>query len=402
MKVLLVTQYFYPETFKSNDVAFELSRRGHDVTVLTGIPNYPEGKFKTGYGLFKNRRQEINGVKIRRSFLIPRGKGGGLRLALNYFSWAFFASFHALFLALFYKYDVIFVHQTSPVIQGIPAVLVKKIQKIPLYFWVLDLWPESLESAGGITNKRVLRFFTGIVRFLYDHSTKILISSRGFEQSILEKGNYKDKLVYFPNWAENVFTSKDQQDLPSLPPGFIVMFAGNIGEAQDFDHIMQAALWLKKEKDIHFVFVGEGRKKEWVERFIRTHHLEDTVHLLGRYPLESMPSFFARADVMLLALKDEKIFNLTVPAKLQAYMASGRPVVAMMNGEGAELIRKARCGYAVAAGDHEGLAIKIKELQTLLPDTRNQLGLNGKVFCEKNFDLNRCMDHLCSLFPPVR
>lgn len=398
MKILLVTQYFYPENFKSNDIAFELAKRGHKVTVLTGIPNYPSGHFNKGYGLFKNRFQVIKGVKIRRSFLIPRGKGGGLRLALNYFSWAFFASFHAFFLALFYQYDAIIVHQTSPVTQGIPATIVKRIQNIPLYFWVLDLWPESLESAGGITNKGILNLFTGIVRFVYNNSTKILISSRGFEKSILEKGSYEEKLVYFPNWAEDVFKDNKLEKIPQIPDGFIVMFAGNIGEAQDFDHIMQAALLLKEDEDIHFVFVGDGRKKEWVDRCVQEHHLEKSVHLLGRYPIEVMPSFFACADIMLLALKDEKIFNLTVPAKLQAYMAAGRTIVAMINGEGATIVKEAQCGYAVNAGNYKELAAKIKYLHSLTPDIRKQMGLNGKVYCEQHFNLARCMDHLCSLF----
>ena len=148
MKVLLVTQYFYPENFKSNDIAFELVKRGYDVTVLTGIPNYPSGSFFKGYGIFKNRKQVINGVQIYRVLLLPRGKGKGLRLALNYFSWAFFASFRAFFLALLKRYDAILVHEPSPITQGIPAIVVKKMLHIPMYFWVLDLWPESLESAG--------------------------------------------------------------------------------------------------------------------------------------------------------------------------------------------------------------------------------------------------------------
>lgn len=170
MRVLLVTQYFYPENFKSNDIAFELVKRGYDVTVLTGIPNYPTGRFFKGYGLFKNRIQSINGVKVKRSFLFSRGNGGGIRLALNYFSWAFFASIDALFLALFHKYDAILVHEPSPITQGFPALIVKKIQRIPLYFWVLDLWPESLTSAGGVTNQKVLSFFTSIVRLIYNSS----------------------------------------------------------------------------------------------------------------------------------------------------------------------------------------------------------------------------------------
>lgn len=397
MKILLITQYFYPENFKSNDIAFKLAQRHHEVTVLTGIPNYPQGHFFKGYGLLQKRCQSINGVKVKRAFLFPRGKGGGLRLALNYFSWAFFASLRAFFLALFHKYDAILVHGTSPITQGIPAILVKKMQKIPMYFWVLDLWPESLVSAGGVRNTKVINFFTSIVKWVYNCSDKILISSQGFRKSILEKGDYENKLVYFPNWAEDIFSSVQKYSLPELPEGFIVMFAGNIGEAQDFEHIMGCALTLNVHKDIKFILIGDGRKKEWVDTYILENGLTDTVYTLGRFPLEWMPAFFEKADVMLLSLKDELIFSLTVPAKLQAYMSAGKAIVAMINGEGSSIIRESQCGYAVNAGDVEGLAKVIIEMKEMTLDARNQLGINGRQYCSEHFNLNRCINHLCKI-----
>lgn len=253
MRILLVTQYFYPENFKSNDIAFEMQRRGHSVTVLTGIPNYPSGKFFQGYGLFKKRKQTIQGVRIIRSWLISRGHSSGFRLALNYFSWAFFASWKALWLGIRYKYDAIIVHEPSPITQGIPAIIVKKIQKSPLYFWVLDLWPESLISAGGVHNKFVLSFFNRIVKYVYKNADKLLISSRKFKDSIILKGDFNEKLIYFPNWAEDVFKNSTAYPIPALPNGFKIMFAGNIGEAQDFEHIMQAILLLKEKQDIQFI-----------------------------------------------------------------------------------------------------------------------------------------------------
>ena len=397
MKILIVTQYFYPENFKSNDMAFELARRGHDVTVLTGIPNYPHGRFYEGYGLFKQRTEIINGVKVKRAWLFPRGNGGGLRLALNYFSWAFFASCRGFMMALFHKYDAILGHEPSPITQGIPAIVVKKILRIPFYFWVLDLWPESLVSVGGVKNKFVLNFFTRITKFIYSNSDRILISSRGFRGSILEKGDYAAKLVYFPNWAESVFSKSGEGQIPDLPDGFNVMFAGNVGEAQDFDNIMQAALRLKEYKDIHFVIIGDGRKRVWVEEFVEKNQLHDTVHLFGRFPLETMPAFFKRADVMLVTLKDELIFNVTVPAKLQAYMAAGKPILAMLNGEGAEIVKEAECGDVVAAGDHEKMAQEIKKMRDLDLYTRLKLGESGRKYCEENFSLENCMDHLCEI-----
>ncbi len=395
MRILLVSPHFYPENFKCNDVAFELAKRGHKVTVLSDIPNYPQGHFFKGYGVFKKRVEQVNGVKIIRALVIPRGNGKGVRLILNYLSFALFASIDALYLALFHKFDAVLVHETSPVTVGIPALIVKKIQRLPFYFWVLDLWPESLTAAGGITNKYILGVFAYITRLMYKNSTKILISSKGFRSSIIEKGDFANKIEYFPNWAEDTFTTIDPKvTIPELPTGFKVMFAGNIGEAQDFDHVLEAARELKDHKEIHFVIIGDGRKKEWVDKFVAEHHLEDTVHMMGRYPLEAMPAFFKQADAMMLSLKDNLIFNLTVPAKLQSYMVMGKPVVAMINGETTNIITESRCGLAVPSGDSCGFAKSIQTLFEMDQNDLKQLGTNGKTYFDAHFDKKVCMTHL--------
>ena len=398
MKVMLVSQYFYPEQFKCNDVAFDLVKRGYEVTVATGIPNYPDGKFFNGYGIFKRRKEKINGVNVIRIPLVPRGKGRGFEIAINGFSWALIASVWAFFHALRNKYDYVLVHESSPVTQAFPATVIKKMQRIPFYFWVLDLWPESLTSAGGVTNKYILGFFTSMVRFLYKQSDKILISSKGFKHSICAKGNFADKMIYFPNWAEDVIdTDLASYEIPQLPDGFKVMFAGNIGEAQDFEHILAAAHKLKDNKEIKWIILGSGRKKEWVINYIKENGLQDTVHLMGAYPVDAMPAFFSKADVMLVSLKDELIFNLTVPAKLQAYMAAGKPVVAMLNGDAAQLVDEAKCGLASSAGNSDGLVHNILQLKDMNKDELASLGMNGREFYKKYFDKTRCIDHLCEL-----
>lgn len=398
MKILLVTQYFFPENFKSNDIAFELSKKGHDVTVLTGLPNYPEGKIHHSYGFFKRRNEIINGVKVIRTLLIPRGKGGGIRLFLNYFSWAFFASVRALTLSFQKKFDVILVHEPSPITQGFPAIVVKKIQRIPLHFWVLDLWPESLTSAGGINNKIVLSFFTRMVKYIYNNSDKILISSKGFKESILTKGNYEEKLVYFPNWAEDsILNGNSDYVIPELPNGFKVLFAGNIGVAQDVDSIIKAALILKEKLDIHFIFVGDGRSKKQLEDFVYENKLNNTVHFLGRFPIDAMKTFFTKSDVLLVSLKDELIFNLTVPAKLQAYLCTQKPILGMLNGEGASLINEANCGFSVNAGDSNGLAKQIIRLYEMDKQEQDILGQNGFKYFEENFTMTKCINNLESI-----
>ena len=397
MRILLVTQFFHPENFKSNDVAFELAKRGHIVSVLTNIPNYPQGKFYKGYGLFRRRIETVDGVRIYRTLVIPRGKGGGIMLALNYLSWAFIASVWAFFMALFHRYDAVIVHETSPVTQGFPALVVKSIRRIPMYFWVLDLWPESLQSAGHINNRDIIGFFTWVTKLMYRNSDKILISSKGFRKSILEKGDFADRLEYFPNWAEDAFSDTKTFPIPQLPQGFKVMFAGNIGEAQDFDHIMDAALNLKEGKDIRFIIVGDGRRKSFVDNFIKEHDLEETVFAPGRFPIEAMPTFFKEADVMLVSLRGDYIFSLTAPAKLQAYMAAGKPVVAMIDGEARNLIAESRCGLSGPAEDSRTLADNILKMKNMPVEELAGMGKSGLEYFQQNFRNDICIDHLCRI-----
>lgn len=396
MRVLLVTQYFYPENFKSNDVAFELARRGYDVTVLTGLPNYPGGKVFDGYGIFRKRKETINGVKVLRTLVVPRGKGGGVRLALNYMSWAFIASVWAFFMSLFNRYDAVIVHETSPITQGFPALAVKWMRRVPMYFWVLDLWPESLQAAGNISNRHVLGFFAWVAKLMYRNSEKILISSRGFRESILDKGDFDDKLVYFPNWAEDVFAAPPDVQVLALPDGFKVMFAGNVGEAQDFDNVLRAAMLLKGT-GVRLIILGDGRKKAWADSFVAENGLEDVVFMMGRHPLETMPAFFSQADVLFLSLKNDYIFSLTAPAKLQAYMASGKPVLAMVDGEARNLIDDAECGLSCAAGDYKAFAQCVLNLKSMSDDEREDMGRKGLEYFDHNFRKDKCIDKLCTI-----
>ena len=404
-RILICTNHFYPETFRCNDIAFELANRGYDVSVLTAIPDYPKGKYFDGYGIFRRRCENVNGVKVIRGYIIPRGKGGGVRLLLNYLSFFISSVILSIYLGLFKRFDQVIVHETSPVMIGVPGVIVKKLQQIPMLFWVLDLWPESLQAAGGVNNRHVLGMFESLTKWIYRNSDKILMSSKGFEESILKKGDFGDKLVYFPNWADRALGQIENGELKidnfEWPNGFIVMFAGNMGEAQDFEHIMEAAFKLKDRQDIHFVFVGDGRKRPWVESYCKDHHLQNTVHWVGRHQIEAMPFFFEKADVMLMTLKDIGIFNLTAPAKLQAYMLAGKPILAMMNGEGPRIIEDAKCGLSVSAGDSAALAFQIERMSKMDKDDLIKMGQNGQSYQKEHFDLEKSMDHLCKIFDEV-
>lgn len=300
-------------------------------------------------------------------------------------------------MAIFNKFDTIIVHQTSPLTVGIPALIIKKIRpKTKLLFWVLDLWPESLEVAGGITHPTILGIFAKLANICYRNSDKILMSSKGFKESICSKGDFSNKLEYFPNWADGEIDSQCEYTLPILPEGFKVMFAGNIGEAQDFEHTLKAFSLLRQQgiEDINLVIVGDGRKKKWVEDYIAEHQLSKIVHCVGRHPLNTMGLFFKQADVLYLALKDSLIFNLTCPAKLQAYMSAGKPVLAMINGEGAQIINEAQCGMSVNASDYRALSETLIKISTLSKEELSRMGTCGKNFCRNSFSFDKNMHNL--------
>lgn len=401
MKILFVCQYFYPEVFRGNDIAFHWAEEGHEVHVVCGVPNYPKGKFFEGYGLFKRWHEVVNGVKVTRLPIVPRGNGK-VTLMLNYFSYLVVAWVWMLFHAIGHRYDRVFVQQLSPVMMSAPGVLYKRLRKVPLYTWVLDLWPESLTAAGGINNKYVLGFFRHFVKSEYRHSDKILISSRSFEKSILEYGDYKEKIVYYPQWSDSDINhnANVNDNLPVLPEGFKLMFAGAVGEAHGFECTMNAALLTKEHKEIKWVIVGDGRRLDWVRGFVKEHGLDETVFTLGRFPAETMPWFFKQADVMLVTLNDDPLFKLYAPAKISSYMAAGKPIVAVLNGEGAEVIRDADCGWTLAAGDADGfakLAIELSQMDKAFLEEKGKNALkyyNGHYIKE---DCLKCLDDIMSI-----
>lgn len=380
--------------FRGNDIAFHWAEEGHDVHVICGVPNYPDGVFHKGYGWFKKRHETMNGVRVTRLPIIPRGNNK-IMLMLNYFSYFVVAWVYILFHAIFHKYDRVFVQQLSPVMMSAPGVLYKKLRHIPLYTWVLDLWPESLTAAGGINNKYVLAFFKHFVNNEYKHSDKIMISSRSFEKSILEYGDYKDKIIYYPQWSDG----NNGQDIkpdkaPVIPDGFKLMFAGAVGEAHGFECTMQAALLTKEHKDIKWIIVGDGRKLNWVKQFVKENGLEETVYTLGRFPSETMPWFFNNADIMLVTLNDNPLFNLYAPAKISSYMAAAKPIIAVLNGEGAEVIKEADCGWTIPAGDAKALAQLTIELSKMDPSLLSKKGANAAKYYIEHFDKEKCLERL--------
>jgi colanic acid biosynthesis glycosyl transferase WcaI len=397
LNVLIVTQYYWPENFPINDLALGLRERGHEVTVYTGKPNYPGGHFLPGYGFFARPVEEHHGMRIFRVPLIPRGDGGPFRLALNYFSFAAIASLLAPFRCPG-SYDLILVYEPSPVTIGLPAVVLKWLKSAPILFWVQDLWPETLSATGAVRSRWVLGLVDRLVRFIYRRCDLVLAQSQAFTPYLQAQDVPVERIRYYPNSAEALYqpiTVEPQATERSLmPQGFRVMFAGNIGAAQDFETIVAAADRLRNEKDIHWVIVGDGRQQRWLEQEIERRGLRDCVHLLGRHPVQSMPHFFALADVMLVTLKDDPIFALTVPSKVQSYLACGRPILAALDGEGARVIGEAGAGLAVKAGDAVALADAVLKFYRMPAPEREAMGRRGRDYFAQHFERSLLISRL--------
>lgn len=394
-RVLIYTNHFFPENFKVNEIASMLSEEGMEVKVITGVPNYPKGEIFPGYGYFTRTNEKVNGVEVKRLWLIPRGNGSKWRIILNYISYFVSSFLYTFHIAIFKKkYDVIFVHHTSPIFIAISPILYKWIRNPKMILWDLDMWPDTLVALDIIKSKKLILFLENLVKWIYGKYDKILIGSKSFAEKAKHRVDAA-KVEYFPNWAEEVFTTqliKAPMERQEFPSGFKIMYAGNIGEAQDFGNVFKAMILLK-DKEINWLIVGDGRYLNKLKKKVSKAGLENRVKFYGNNPLETMPYFFSQADVMFFSLQDKEIFSKTVPAKLQAYMASGKAVTGMISGEGAEIIKDAECGFSVQSGDYREFA---KAIETMRKDKEKfkKCGLNGKFYYDKNFSVQARKEQL--------
>jgi colanic acid biosynthesis glycosyl transferase WcaI len=396
MRILVVSQYFWPENFRINDLVKGLVERSHEVTVLTGLPNYPSGKLFEGFGITGPYRGQFGGADLVRVPLIPRGNGRAIRLALNYLSFVLTASLLGSWRCKGH-YDAIFVFEPSPITVGIPARVISKVKGAPILFWVQDLWPESLSATGTIRSPRILGAVAGLVRWVYRGCDKVLVQSEAFVQPIRDLGVCVDKIRYFPNSAEALYQTPPTREEwigPPLPPGFRVMFAGNIGAAQSIETMLAAAEILRGYNDIHWIVLGDGRLAAWLKEEVARRALGDRIHLVGQFPLAAMPAWFAQADLMFASLRRDPAFALTIPSKIQSYLACAKPVVAALDGEGARVVGAAGAGFAVPAEDAASLAKAVLKIYTMDPSERKKLGDNGRNYYEKHFDREKLLDKL--------
>jgi glycosyltransferase involved in cell wall biosynthesis len=379
-----------------NDLSQELVKRGHSVTVLTGIPNYPEGKVFDDFQSNPQAFDSYEGVKIVRVPMLTRGTGA-LRLLLNYLSFVLGACFFGPWRLYGQSFDIIFVVQLSPATVGIPAVLLGRLKAAPVVCWVLDLWPETLVAVGAVHSPMVLTAIGRMVGFIYNRCALVLGQSRGFFGNITKYCNDAGKIRYFPSWAEEVFLQNDikiASEVPIQEGVFNIVFAGNIGKAQDFPAVLDAAEQLKSNPAIRWLVVGDGRMSDWLYAEVVRRGLEKCFLLLGRFPVERMPSFYAHADALLVSLKSDPVFSLTIPGKVQSYLMSGLPLLAMLDGEGANIIRDAKAGLVCPSGDASGLADSVLQLAAMTKEERLRLGSNGRVYASREFNRKVLMDRL--------
>jgi len=405
MRILVITQYFWPENFRINDLTSELVKRGHEVTVLTGKPNYPEGDVFPEFKDDSNRFSDYQGVEVVRVPMMTRGQGSLIKLLMNYLSYAASASTLGAFKLRKRKFDVIFVFEPSPITVGIPAVVIKKLKKVPVIFWVLDLWPETLEAVGVVKSNAALKVVGGLVSFIYNRCDLVLGQSRTFLKGIEKYCKDKSKIKYFPSWSEALFADKVTKDIESIKQyqnDFKVLFAGNIGDAQDFSSILNMVELLKsRDVNVKLFIVGDGRKLDWLKEQIQERGLQDWMFLMGRHPLESMPDFYTSADALLVTLKRNDVFSMTIPGKIQSYLTAGKPILAMLDGEGSYVIEESKSGLTCSSGDYEQLAEHIVTMSLLSKNKLDEMANNAKQYADKEFDRNKLISQLESWFQDV-
>ena len=386
-RILIFTNHFDPEHFKINEAVVWLTQEGMKVRVVTGWPNYPEGKIFKGYGPFKRSFERRKNLIIRRLPLIPRGKGSKLRLIINYLSYFTSTFFYTLFLILFKKkFDKVLVHHTSPFFIAISAILYKKIKGAEAILWDLDLWPQSIEAVGIINSKRVFIAIEKIVEKIYKKFDVVLVGSKGYFEIVQQRVAH-NRVFYFPNWAEKIIEENKilVQLKVDLNPNLLkIMYTGNLGTAQDFRTLCKAIIE-NKNKKIQWIFIGEGRYKEYMKQILSGEINKGKVIFIPQQKLEIIPSWVSKADILYLSLNKSKLFTQTVPAKLQGYMAMGKPILAMMSGEGASIIDEAKCGFIAPAGNINKLNEQINKAINTTKIERGKLGENGKIFYRKNF-----------------
>lgn len=387
MKVLVLSQHYWPETFRINEVVESLQQAGCSVSVLTGQPNYPDGAIFPGYSAMgMGAQMHETGCMIYRVPVAPRRQGRAGQLVANYLSFVITASLLGPWLLRGQRFDVIFVYGISPILQAIPGVVLKKFNHAALVTWVQDLWPQSLEATGFVRNRHILAMVGVVVRWIYRRSDLLLVQSRGFVP-LVQAMVSKTPVEYHPNPGELAFGLAQPAGAPAfrLDPGFNVVFAGNMGTVQALDTLLQAAELLLPHPEVRLILVGSGSQSEWLRQQVEHRGLVN-VRLPGRFAPQDMPGILAQASALLVSLTSSPVLSHTVPSKVQAYLAAGRPVIASLDGEGARVVEESGAGLACPAEDAAALAAVILKLQATPKAELKRMGDSGKHYYHQHFE----------------
>jgi glycosyltransferase involved in cell wall biosynthesis len=400
MKVLLLSQHFWPESFRINEVAQSLVEQGCEVTVLTGKPNYPEGQVFPGYRAGGVQRERHQGYEIVRVPLLPRGAGGARKLVLNYLSFLASASLLGPWALRGQRFDVIFVYGTSPILQAIAAIVLKWLKRAALVTWVQDLWPDSLQITGFVKNPRLLAAVAVVVRWIYRRSDLLLVQSEAFVAPVQRMAGATPVAVHH-NPGERAPAAAVDTTLRLRPGCFNIVFAGNLGTVQALETVLDAAELLGPASGIRWVIIGSGARGTWLAEQVRARGL-DQVELPGRFEPAQMPAIFAQADALLVSLIGGEAMSQTIPSKIQAYLAAGRPVLASMDGEGARVVNESGAGISCPAQDAAALALAARRLQAMTAAERQAMGQAGQRYFDDNFEPARLARALLAQFERAR
>lgn len=387
MRILILTQWYPPEpALLLQELAQSLQARGHEVTVLTGFPNYPSGRLYPGYKIRFRQREVLEGVSVVRVPLYPDHSHSGFRRALNYISFALSSAvlgpWHLR------RPDVLFVYH-PPLTIGIPAYILSRLWRAPFVYQIQDMWPETLSATDMLSNPKLLSWIGRFAKWVYGKAHSILVISPGFRRNLLEKGVPAEKIYVVSNWVDPATYYQAEPNLElahelGLAERFNVMFAGNMGEAQGLETVIEAASLLQDDPQIQFVLVGDGIALPRLKQLVEQRALRN-VRFLGRYPSHQMPHLYALADALLVHLKDDPLFRITIPHKTLAYLGSGKPVLAAVAGDVSDLIESIGAGVTCPPEDPSALAAAVRILRAMPTDQRKTMGTRGRMAAQTRY-----------------
>ena len=396
MRILILTQWYLPESaLLLKELVQNLLAGGHQVSILTGFPNYPTGKIYPGYRLKLYQREVLEGVPIVRVPLYPDHSRSAVRRVFNYVSFAVSGTLLGPWLQK--PPNVIFVF-SPPLTIGLPAAWLSSIWRVPFVFQIQDLWPETLSATGMLTNRFILNWVGRFACWVYRRAHSILVISPGFKRNLLRKGVPENKLFFIPNWVDPLTYHPAEADTTmasklGLAGRFNIMFAGNIGEAQGLETVIEAADLLRDMSDIQFVIVGDGTALPFLQQAVQLRNLKN-VRFLGRYPSSAMSKLYALADVLLVHLKSDPLFKITIPHKILAYLAAGKPILAAVEGDAADLVVSNGAGIACPPSDPVALAETVNRFLEMDAGTRRQMGAAGQTAIESKYSRSRIIPQI--------